>query len=224
MASILVFSPHFDDESISCGGAIARCVAEGGRAVVAFMTRGDTGNITPGCEMTPEQGERLRKDEANKALAILGVNAVEYVDETDGFMRWTEQTVRKVAAVIRKTRPDIIYVPHEADAHNDHIATYRIVHDAIPRAAWSAFPELGEPWFTPEIRCYEGWTPIQKPNLYIDISAYVDIKRAAISVYESQNAKDTYAEAALGLNRYRGITGFGCPYAEAYIRQRIDKI
>ena len=43
----MVFSPHFDDESIGPGGAIARHIAEGDRGVVVFLTRGGTGNMMP---------------------------------------------------------------------------------------------------------------------------------------------------------------------------------
>ncbi|MEW6287586.1 MAG: PIG-L deacetylase family protein [Chloroflexota bacterium] len=224
MSNILVFSPHFDDESIGCGGAIARHVAEGGYAAVVFMTRGDTGNTTPGHEITPEENEKIRKREADAALKILGVQARDYLDLPDGFMQWSPETVKKAAAMIRKHRPDVIYAPHADDAHNDHKATWKIVSDAIPRAAWSAFPDLGEPWYCPEIRGYEVWQPISAPNFYINITDYIETKSQAILQYSSQLADQIYNEAALGLNRYRGAMGAGVKYAEAFIRQKVETI
>lgn len=219
--NILIFSPHFDDESIGCGGAIARHVAEGGYAAVVFMTRGDTGNTTPGQEATPEENEKIRKREADEALKVLGVQARDYLDLTDGFMQWTPETVKRAAAMIRKHRPEVIYAPHADESHNDHKATWQIVYDAIPRAAWSAFPELGEPWFCPELRGYEVWTPISQPNFFLNISDHIQVKSQAILKYHSQ-AKQVYNEAALGLNRYRGALGAGTKYAEAFLRQRIE--
>jgi LmbE family N-acetylglucosaminyl deacetylase len=224
MSNILIFSPHFDDESIGCGGAIARHVAEGGYAAVVFMTRGDTGNTTPGKEMTPEQNEQIRKREADEALKILGVQARDYLDLSDGFMRWEPDVIRQVSSLIRKHRPEVIYAPHADDAHNDHKATWQMVTDAIPRAAWSAFPELGEPWFCPELRGYEVWTPISQPNFFINITDFVETKSQAILKYRSQLADQIYNEAALGLNRYRGAMGAGTQYAEAFVRQRIETV
>lgn len=221
--NILVFSPHFDDESVGCGGAIARHVAEGDHVAVVFMTRGDTGNTTPGREATPEQNEQIRKREADEALKVLGVQNRDYLDLSDGFMHWEAETVKRVAAMIRKYRPEIIYAPHPDEDHNDHKVTWRLVSDAVPRAAWSAFPELGEPWYCAELRGYEIWTPISAPNFYINISEYVEIKSQAILKYTSQ-ACQIYNDALLGLNRYRGAMGAGVQYAEAFIRQRIERI
>ncbi|MEJ5224420.1 MAG: PIG-L family deacetylase, partial [Anaerolineales bacterium] len=142
----------------------------------------------------------------------------------DGFMQWSPEAVKQAAAMIRKHRPDVIYAPHAEDAHNDHKATWRIVLDAIPRAGWHAFPELGEPWYCREIRGYEVWKPISEPNLYINISDYIETKSQAILQYSSQLADQIYNEAALGLNRYRGAMGAGSRYAEAYTRHRIDTL
>jgi len=221
MTTILVFSPHFDDESIGCGGAIARHVAEGGHAAVVFMTRGDLGDTTPGRESSPQQSEQIRKREADEALKILGVQARDYLDFPDGFLQWTPEAVKKAAAMIRKHRPDIIYAPHAQDVHNDHKATWQIVFDAIPRAAWSAFPELGEPWYCPELRGYEIYSPIVLPDLYIDISDHIQTKSQAILKYHSQ-ANQIYNDAALGLNRYRGLMGAGVSYAEAFIQATVS--
>jgi LmbE family N-acetylglucosaminyl deacetylase len=223
MTNILVFSPHFDDESIGCGGAIARHVAEGDYVAVIFMTRGDTGNTTPGHETTPEANEKIRKREADEALKVLGVQARDYLDLPDGFLQWTPEAVKKAAAMIRKHRPHIIYSPHADDAHNDHKATWQIVYDSIPRAAWNAFPELGEPWHCPELRGYEVWQPISAPNFFINISNYIETKSQAILQYHSQS-KEIYNDAALGLNRFRGAMGAGVHYAEAYIRQRVETV
>lgn len=225
MSNILVFSPHFDDESIGCGGAIARHVAEGGYAAVVFMTRGDTGNTTPGKETTPEENEQIRKREADEALKILGVQARDYLDLPDGFLQWTPEAVKKAAAMIRKHRPNIIYAPHALDVHNDHKATWQIVFDAVPRAAWSAFPELGESWHLPELelRGYEVYSPIVLPDLYINISDHIQTKSQAILQYNSQ-ANQIYNDAALGLNRFRGAMGAGTQYAEAFVRQRMETV
>jgi len=221
MTTILVFSPHFDDESIGCGGAIARHVVERGRVVVVFMTRGDLGDTTPGRELSPQQSEQIRKREADEALKVLGVQERDYLDLPDGFMRWEPDVIRQIARLIRRHRPEIVYAPHADDAHNDHKVTWQMVSDALPRAGWSAFPDLGEPWYVRDLRGYEVWTPISRPNFFIDITDFIEQKAQAIQQYTSQLAA-AYHEAALGLNRYRGLMGAGVPYAEAFIQATVS--
>ncbi|MGQ9910673.1 MAG: PIG-L deacetylase family protein [Candidatus Flexifilum sp.] len=224
--TILVFSPHFDDESIGCGGSIARHTAAGDRVVVVFVTRGDTGNLMPGFDLDASANERVRKAEAAAALAILGVHEAEYLDQPDGFLRWEAKTVQLFIRLIRQYRPHLVYAPHGAERHTDHRAVYEMVHDALPRASWSIFPDLGrEPWYVPEARYYEVWTPIQQPNLLIDITPYAETKRAAIDQYASQLAAVPYHEAMLGLNRYRGaMTATGVQFAEAFVQAAITTL
>ncbi len=224
--SIMVFSPHFDDESIGCGGAIARHSTEGDHVTVVFMTRGDTGNMMPGIDLDAEANERTRKAEAVEAVELLGVQQVEYLDLPDGFLCWEAKTIQLIIQLIRQHQPSIVYAPHAEDRHTDHKATHDIVRDALPRASWSIFPNLGrEPWAVTEARYYEVWTPIQSPNLLIDISAYADTKRAAISRYASQLAAVPYHEAMLGLNRYRGaMTATNVQYAEAFVRAAVTTL
>ena len=51
---------------------------------------------------------------------------------------------------------------------------------------------------------YEVWTPIREIDHIVDITPFVDVKRAAIESYESQCAVMAFDDAILGLNRYRG--------------------
>ncbi|MBN8590704.1 MAG: PIG-L family deacetylase [Anaerolineae bacterium] len=221
--TVLVFSPHFDDESIGCGGAIARHSADGDRVVIVFMTRGDTGNMMPSYDLDAEANELTRKAEAQDATRLLGVSAIEYLDLVDGFMRWEAKTIQSIIQLTRQYQPNIVYAPHADDRHTDHKATHEMVRDALPRASWAIFPDLGrEPWAVSEARYYEVWTPIQNPNLLIDISAYADTKRTAISQYASQLAAVPYHDAILGLNRYRGaMTTTNVLYAEAFVRAAV---
>lgn len=74
---------------------------------------------------------------------------------------------------------------------------------------------------------YEGWTPLQRIDHIVDISPYVDVKRAAIKAHKSKCAVMDFEEALLGLNRYRGAMHSwpGGDYAENFIKMsyRITK-
>lgn len=79
--SLLVVSPHPDDETLCCAGVIRRVVAAGGRASIVWLTSGDGSEldmllIERQLRIHPEKmrdlaGKRMR--EARAAAAILGV-------------------------------------------------------------------------------------------------------------------------------------------------------
>jgi len=81
--SLLVVSPHPDDETLCCGGAIQRVVEAGGRVTVVWLTSGDAERISlvlmgrslfPAPEVARELGAQ-RMGEARSATARLGVSA-----------------------------------------------------------------------------------------------------------------------------------------------------
>ncbi len=119
--------------------------------------------------------------------------------------------------MIRRIQPQIVYVPHRHDDHYDHKVTNQVVISAVQRARWSYFPQLGvKPHKVSQIRAYEIWTPLQTPNLYVDITNTVALKEKAIMHYQSQLKHHSFQKSSLGLNSFRGLTGAGIAYAEAF--------
>jgi LmbE family N-acetylglucosaminyl deacetylase len=83
--SLLVVSPHPDDETLCCGGVIQRVVRAGGRVTVVWLTSGDAARIDliltghslfPGAAVARELGAQ-RMGEARVATARLGVAPAE---------------------------------------------------------------------------------------------------------------------------------------------------
>ena len=73
---VLVFAPHPDDETIGCGGSLALHIKAGDPVKVVFLTNGAKGDSSG--EIAKESYVELRKDEANKACAFLGVTDLEF--------------------------------------------------------------------------------------------------------------------------------------------------
>ena len=81
--SLLVVSPHPDDETLCCGGVIQRVAHAGGRVAVVWLTSGDAARIDlilrgrslfPSTAVAHELGEQ-RMGEARAATMRLGVAA-----------------------------------------------------------------------------------------------------------------------------------------------------
>src|SRR5258708_39695959 len=84
---VFVISPHPDDESIGCGGAIRGHVMCGASVRVVFLTSGEKG----GHGRAAEETIRIREAEARAAAQDLGIERVEFWREPDGALRATNR-------------------------------------------------------------------------------------------------------------------------------------
>jgi N-acetylglucosamine malate deacetylase 1 len=187
---VLVVAPHPDDEVIAVGGNLELHQRLGSEVLTLFVT------------LDAPSADVGRKSEAERAARLLGFDH-RFLGFPDGSISLHEPALgRAIAEAIRAFRPEVIYCPFPGDHHRDHQAT-----SAATRAAVTESGYKGEVW------CYEVWSCLW-PNIGVDISSVVDIKRKAINCYASQVAYVNYVEGALGLNRYRGLK-LGVDYAEA---------
>jgi LmbE family N-acetylglucosaminyl deacetylase len=130
-SSAIVFAPHPDDETLGCGGTIAKKRRRGANVQVAFMTDGCRSHEG---RISPEKLRSLRRAEAEAACRELGVDAANltFLQIEDGTL---EQHVRPAGAKVRELlegyRPQEVFVPYHGDNQVDHVATRRVVWDAL---------------------------------------------------------------------------------------------
>jgi LmbE family N-acetylglucosaminyl deacetylase len=203
---VFVVSPHPDDESIGCGGALRDHVEHGASVRVVFLTSGENG----GHGRSQRETIRLREAEAKAAAKVLGLESVEFWREPDGAFRATTGLVSRLGGLIREWRPQIVYVPHGLEMHPDHRAACRLVRRAITEAFLRGRP--------PEVLEFEVWTPLTRIDHIVDVSRCMKVKLAAIRAYKSQCAVMRFDHALAGLNRYRGEMHSwpGGDYAEVF--------
>jgi LmbE family N-acetylglucosaminyl deacetylase len=203
--TILVIAPHPDDESIGCGGTICLHRQRGESVGVVFLTSGERG--IAGAE--PERVRVIREGEARQALGVLGVANFDFLRLPDlGLAGAGEREAEALRRVLRRRRPDIIYLPHPAEAHPDHQAALPLVRAALR-------PLLQAGWRL-ELRGYEVWTPMPEYDWPEDVSAVMAEKLQAIRCYRSQLETFAYDDAVEGLNRFRGCLAARCRYAEVF--------
>ncbi len=216
-APVMVFSPHPDDESLGCGGSVAKHVAQGREVAVVFMTSGEAED-----DMPQEPAERvvIREAEARAATAVLGVDDVTFLHLPDGGLKYRISYVDKVRKLLQHHKPSIVYVPHKNDAHPDHQATYHLVMAALRKSSGIGHVT---------VRCYEVWTPLAGVDYCEDITDYMQCKFDALQQYTSQLAIVGYDTSIKGLNKYRGgMTSHICDgahyanYAEAFHEEYIN--
>lgn len=162
MPALMFVHPHPDDESISCGGTIARYVDEGAHVVVVTCTGGEEGENLAGIDLGEVSMAEVRRRELADALAALGVTQVELLGYRDSGMAGTpandhpesfhaadpEKSARRLAALIRRHRPEIVVSDDERGSygHPDHIRAHEVTTRAIEIAADAATDLGGEQW------------------------------------------------------------------------------
>lgn len=200
----IVFAPHPDDETLGCGGTILRKRASGADVRVVFMTDGAQSHSRL---MAPEQMRALRAGEAVAATAALGVSRehVHLLDFPDGRLaEYHDEGVRRVADLLRQTRPEEVYVPYHRDGPPDHLATTGTVTAALRSAELPATVYEYPIWYWhhwPWTRQPGGWralpyrlkqtrghlrTLMRDFRWYVRVGGVLERKRAALAEHHSQ--------------------------------------
>jgi LmbE family N-acetylglucosaminyl deacetylase len=188
----VVIAPHQDDESLGCGGIIARKRNEGVPVHVIFITDGAASH-----PRHPRLGAAelavLRRREAMQALACLGVErtAVHFLEEPDGTLHVITPE-RRAALVARLTGllatlcPVEIFLPCQRDGSSEHDATFTFVIDAILRSGLR--PDVWEypvwSWWNPGL-LLRRWLKA-KDCRRLPLEDYYQGKQQAIGCYQSQ--------------------------------------
>jgi N-acetylglucosamine malate deacetylase 1 len=201
--NILVVAPHPDDESIGCGATLYQYAQRGDRVVVAFLTSGELALR----DLPRAEAWRIREREASNAASALGLAAFEFFRFRDYFLEeQLDEASERLAAVLKRERPTVVFVPHAGEAHPDHRAAAEIFELAAARADFAP----------PYVQAYEVGTPLSQCNHVVDVTSAMHAKLRAIRCYASQLEQFAYDKAIRGLNRYRGALLLRCRYAEAF--------
>ena len=213
--NVLIVAAHPDDEALGCAGTMAKHVASGDKVHVIFMTNGVGSRNT-----TSNSDIENRQAAARKSADILGVTSMKHFDFPDNKMDTVSllDIVKSIENVINKLQPEIIYTHHIGDLNIDHQITHKVVMTACrPQPSFCvkeiyAFEVLSSTeWQTP------GYLPFT-PNVYIDISNQIEIKRKSLETYSEEMHKIPHSRSfdnILNLSSFRG-NSVGVDYAEAF--------
>jgi N-acetylglucosamine malate deacetylase 1 len=215
---VLVIAPHPDDEVLGCGGSILRHTSRGDEVRVVIVTK-----AIP--ELFSEEQVQAGRVEVRRAHEILGVSSTGFLDFPAPRMDMVAESevALAISAEVRNFQPEVVYTPHLGDIHMDHIVAHRATAVACrPLAGTSvrrvlAYETLSETeWSIPAPGAAFA------PNVFTDITPYLDGKVAAMKCYASQLREGDHPrtlEAISLLARLRGVS-VGLPAAEAFMLLR----
>ena len=217
----LVVAAHPDDEILGCGGSLSRWANEGHEVHILIMSEGATSR-------DKKRDVSLRKKELSnlkkagiKASKVVGAISIEFLDFPDNRMDSIDllEVVKAVEKKIADIKPSIVLTHHIGDLNIDH----SIIHRAVLTACR---PETGNPVkkiLSFEVNSSTEWNNpgnlFFKPNLFIDISKFIEKKYKALNFYESEMKDKPHPRSIEGINtlaRLRGQT-IGCEFAESFM-------
>lgn len=106
---------------------------------------------------------------------------------------------------------EIILLPDYFDNHHFHHTVtkkfFEFLNENYPRLKHSV------------LYFYEIWSPLI-PNVIVDITSVIEMKKEYIKVFVSQLAAKDYVHGSIGLNQYRSLhyPVSSCSYAEAFFK------
>jgi LmbE family N-acetylglucosaminyl deacetylase len=143
--TVLAIFAHPDDESLACGGTLARLSDAGARVVLLCASRGRKGAVSDPALVSDGDLGRVRAEELQQAAKVLGVADVVILDHPDGDLRWADAPAfdTEIMSAIRDYRADAI-ITFDDDGlywHLDHIGIHERTWDAV-EALGSDAPSL----------------------------------------------------------------------------------
>ena len=224
---VLAIYAHPDDPDVSCGGTLARWARQGAEVHVVLCTNGDKGTTDPAVD--PAQLAIRRAVECDEAAKALGLTDQHVLGYRDGELTDDEGFRGELVGWIRRLRPTTVLCPDPTAVffgedyfnHRDHRIVGFAVLDALsPAAALPLyFPDAG-PVHQVETALLSGTL---EPTVWVDISATIDDKAAAVSCHRSHFAGDAeWAASAVRLRAAEDGKRAGVAFAEGFRRLRLS--
>lgn len=220
----MVVVAHPDDAEFGCGGTVAQWAADGLEIVYVVATDGSKGSAE--LEMTSDKLIRIRQEEQEAAARVLGVKECVFLGYPDGYLEHTLDLRKDIARAIRQYQPDrlITMTPYRSFAingyinHPDHLA----VGDACLAAVYPTardrltFPDLAAAGFEPHKVREVYVMGTETPDCWIDISAQIDKKIAALREHPSQIGDMDGMEERVRTRAADVASGHDMQYAECF--------
>ena len=205
---ILFIFAHPDDEAFGPAGTIAKLAREGNQIWIVSMCQGNR----PGAEDVAIS----RQTAFASSCTALGAYPV-LLKSDDVYLDY-HIAVNEITRIVNSIKPDTVYTHSLADIHRDH----RITAEACMVACRPKPESSVQSLYMCEIPASSDWAFDQfgkfQPQVYVDITEYMEIKRIVMELYSTEvykypDARSIKSMEVMAQNRGRQV---GLEYAEAF--------
>jgi N-acetylglucosamine malate deacetylase 1 len=188
--TVLAICCHPDDMEMMMGGTLL-LLKRGGCEVHAInLANGSVGSV----DKKPQEIAVIRRAEARASAALGGfVLHDSFVDDLEVF--YTQDLIKRVTALVRRTKPDLVLTQSLEDYMEDHMNTARVAVTATFSRSIPSFRSIPDedPVFedamlyhsTPHILTDMMRRPIQ-PEIFVDVGEAMAAKREMLACHASQ--------------------------------------
>jgi LmbE family N-acetylglucosaminyl deacetylase len=203
----LAFGAHPDDIELGMGGTVPKLLSRGYdvQLVVATLP-----------SFTKMDNKEERRREAEMSAKVLGCRQPEFLDVAPEDLSFGRDFVSLIDGLIRKYDPEDVFTQWIGDSHQDHQILTNAVISASRRVNNLFMYEAAMPGGVTD-RSF-------RTQLFVDISDSVEIKRAALDCFKSQEARSghLWKDAVIARCAYRGYQ-INARYAECFEVIKVSK-
>ena len=216
MNKVLVVAVHPDDETLACGGTLLK-----------HKDNGDEINWLIATDIKESEGYdkqtvEIREEEIIKVERLFDFDSVNRLGlSTTKVDKYSMvELISKISFIVNKIKPNIIYLPFKSDVHSDHKYIFNATYSCTKSFRYTFINKiymmetLSETEFSVSTKG-EGFAP----NVFVDISNYMDRKIEIMKIYESEIGEHPFPRSERNiraLGTYRGATSW-CDYAESFM-------
>ena len=195
--TILIFTPHPDDDVFGAGGTIALLNRNHNKVYIVVYTNDDKGSYDP--DMSSQRLAQIRRNEQEVSEGVLGTpkDNILWMGYDDGMLEYAPQPklTEEATAIIRRIRPDVLLSVDPGEWYerwhkSDHrMAAFNTI-DAVRAAEfWLYFPNQKlqqdlQPYKVPGM--YFFYPSPQEANYFVNIDSVADLKLDAALKQVSQ--------------------------------------
>ncbi|MBC6481023.1 MAG: PIG-L family deacetylase [Hormoscilla sp. GM7CHS1pb] len=214
---VLAISPHPDDETLGCGGTLLRHVAEEDSLFWLVVTE----------TYEPQWSAETIQVKAAEVMRVASAYKMRQCFKL-GFPTIRLDTIPladligRIRDVIQEVKPEVVYLVHGGDVNSDHAIVFTATMSVLKTFYMRK-------WGVRRVLSYETLSSTEAapplshhlfvPNVYRDITPYIEQKVEIMGLYESETHSDPWPRgpsAIRALARYRGAS-IGVDYAEAFM-------
>ena len=195
---MLVIGAHSADFVWRAGGALAVTTSAGGTGRVIALSygeKGESGELWKEDGQTIENVKKIRHGEAERAATHLGAD-FRCLDLGDYPLEIDADALERISDEIREFAPDVLITHTDTDPFNpDHPVANHAVGRARSLAAGAGVQSSFKTVRPPEFFLFEPHQPELckfTPTTFVDITAVMEQKRAAMAEMKAQKYLHTY--------------------------------
>ena len=224
---ILVVAAHPDDEVLGCGGTIARWAQTGDEIHIGILGEGITSRSHKREEADFKQVEKLLAKSKRVGELLGAKNVITNKLPDNRFDSWELLDIVKIIEDwIERIEPEIIFTQHGGDLNIDHNLVFRAVLTASrPVQGGTVKTIYGYEVPSSTEWAFQSFSPVFKPNVFVDISDTLELKIKAMDIYDSEARDFPHPRSAESLRaiarRWGSAAGLQAAEAFELIRQVI---